>query len=130
MEASGPSKIRTSPTGGLVRCVGFAPTADTSPSSVLRAQQHEGDSPASTRGEPVESPLAAALKRAQSERSLPALPKLKLGKPKGLPRSKSQGNLQRPAAVDVPPLAPQTRSATSSPSHAASSAGSEPVRIE
>ena len=126
MAASGPGPIRTN--SGLVRCVGFAP-ADTSPSSVLR-QQHDGDSPASARGEPVESPLAAALKRAQSERNLPALPKLKLGKPKGLPRSKSQGNLQRPAAVDVPPPAPQTRSATSSPSHAASSAGSEPVRIE
>lgn len=111
---------------GLVRCVGFAP-ADTSPSSVLR-----DGSPASSRGEPPVSPLSAellrasALRHAASERHLPALPKLKLGKPKGMPRSKSQGNLQPVAALDVPP---QTRSATSSP-HAASSAGSEPVRIE
>ena len=79
----------------------------------------------------MESPLGAALRaslrHAQSERNLPVLPKLKLGKPKGMPRSKSQGNL-RPA-VEVPAAGTQTRSATSSP-HAASSAGSEPVRIE
>ena len=129
MEGPAPTKIRTGPLAGAgpVRSVGFAP-ADTSPSSVLR--QHDGGSPASARGEPVESPLATALKRVQSERTLPALPKLKLGnKPKGMPRSKSQGNLRQPAAVEVPPPATQTRSATSSP-HASSSAGSEPVRIE
>jgi hypothetical protein len=82
----------------------------------------------------VESPLAqlfrekkASLSHTVSAQNLPVLPKLKLGKPKGLPRSKSQGNLRQPAAVEVPPT--QTRSATSSP-HAASSAGSEPVRID
>lgn len=127
----GPGKIRTG--SGPLRCVGFAPPpAETSPSSVLR------DSPSSARdGETIESPLGAALRQctqtssalrhAASERNLPVLPKLKLGKPKGMPRSKSQGNL-RPA-VEVPAAGTQTRSATSSP-HAASSAGSEPVRIE
>lgn len=59
---------------------------------------------------------------------MPSLPKLKLGlKGKGMgQRSKSAANLQ--SALQVPAAA-KPRSATSSP-HAASSAGSEPVRIE
>ena len=134
-----PAPVRTSSEGGAKlrsRVVGF----DTSPSSgVGRRQQTPDDSPASTSGarqhhaaaqEPVESPLAAALKR---ERSMPQLPKLKLGLAtktgRGMPRSKSHGNLQRPsqpAAVPAPPK--PARSATNSP-HAASSGGSEPVRI-
>jgi hypothetical protein len=80
----------------------------------------------------LESPLSALkreLSMPQLNRALPTLPKLKLGlgRGKGIGRSKSQGNLlaTRPAEVPEPP---KQRSATSSP-HAASSGGSEPVRI-
>lgn len=137
MEQPSPPPVRTSDASAK-RVVGFAPpAADTSPSSVLRQSPRAAETPTSVRGEPVESPLAAAFRRERSVPSLPALPKLKLGKGKGgglgMPRSKSSSTLGRPAggaadAVEVPP-GPQTRSATSSP-HAASSAGSEPVRIE
>jgi hypothetical protein len=62
--------------------------------------------------------------------ALPALPKLKLGLGrKAMPRSKSHGNLLSSQPTEVPSgAAPKQRSATSSP-HAASSGGSEPVRI-
>ena len=125
------------------RQVGFAPAADTSPSSVLQARRGGEDSPAGTpaaaarpppdtspRGAAIESPsaLAAALRR---EKSLPSLnlPKLKLGlrSGRGMPKSKSSSNL-RSAAAAVPEAEAVTasRSATSSP-HAPSSAGSEPL---
>ncbi|KAI3437667.1 hypothetical protein D9Q98_000117 [Chlorella vulgaris] len=116
-------------TAGKRRVVGF----DTaSPSSVLH------DSPASSddsrrRSEGRESPLSSALKRELSmpalNAALPALPKLKLGLGrKAMPRSKSHGNLLSSQPTEVPEAAPKQRSATSSP-HAASSGGSEPVRI-
>lgn len=116
------------------RTVGFQ-TTDSSPSSVLRGQPADAESPASTSGRhggesAVQSPLAVALRRERSVPLLPQLPKLKLGlKGKaaaGMQRSKSHGNL-RQASVAAP-VPPAPKSATSSP-HAASSGGSEPVRI-
>ena len=115
--------LRT-PTGGKRRVVGF----DTSPSSVLRSDSPAGSTGGARHDTPVESPLATALKRERSLPQLPQLPKLRLGQKggRGMPRSKSHGNLATQSAATAVPAAP--RSATSSP-HAASSGGSEPVRI-
>lgn len=75
------------------------------------------------------SPRHTALRRERSAPQLPQLPKLKLGikggKGAGMQRSKSHGNLRQASAATA---VPQAKSATSSP-HAASSGGSEPVRI-
>ncbi|KAL4428811.1 hypothetical protein ABPG77_005249 [Micractinium sp. CCAP 211/92] len=72
----------------------------------------------------------AALRRERSAPQLPKLPKLKLGiklgKGAGMARSKSHGNLRQASEATAVPAV--TKSATSSP-HAASSGGSEPVRI-
>lgn len=129
-----PLKLSSS-TKTVRRQVGFQPAQD-SPSSVLRAGGEGGDatSPASTgrpeQAAPLESPLAAALRRERSAPQLPQLPKLKLGikggKGAGMLRSKSHGNLRQASAATAVPVG--TKSATSSP-HAASSGGSEPVRI-
>lgn len=118
-------------TTGRRRVVGFN-TSD-SPSSVLRPATPGSATDGSRQRAEGESPLSA-LKRELSSPTLnaaavPALPRLKLGGSSRarMTRSKSHGNLQasQPAAV---PGAPKQRSAASSP-HAASSGGSEPVRI-
>lgn len=133
--AAPPPPVKTSSPSR--RQVGFLPSHDTSPSSVLRhgpADSPQAGAQAAAAGRqgatpdlgPQESPsaLAAALRR---EKSLPSLPKLRLGLKgggsKGLgQRSKSFGNLQT-AAVEAPPA---PKSATNSP-QAASSSGSEPL---
>ena len=125
-----PPPVRTTSQHKTARVVGFT----TSPSSVLRTCGAAGtsadDSPPSVAGAPLESPLAAALRR---ERSVPALPSLRLkvgAKPLGMARSKSHSSLAPLGSgpAPMPAAAKQPRSATSSP-HAASSGGSEPVRI-
>lgn len=118
--------VKTHGGQGKRRVVGFQP--DTSPSSVLRDSPASSDS--SRQREELSSPLSALKRELSTPQLHPApLPKLRLGLGrKAMPRSKSHGNLLGTQPTEVPAPITKNRSATSSP-HAASSGGSEPVRI-